>query len=158
MARIEDFDPGKMHELGPIPAGGKIAWPFFKVVEVDGVLADVGALVHFMSVLQPEGWKDGFTHPGAHTPPVTLGKLADGYGFTHLDELVDAIRSHENFWEHAPTPIYHELPDTIDPSRTIFHVVRMVTRGDPVLEQTIRWLRKYYEIPSPIVWWEEEEL
>ena len=149
-----------MGGVAPDQVGGKIAWPFFKVVEVDGVLADVGALVHFMGVLEPHN-----DDPAAHLPslqeldlPHTLQRVAQWQGFTKLDDLVAAIRSHENFWEHAPTPLHHQLPDTIDPSRTIFHVVRMVTRGDPVLEQTIRWLRKYYEIPSPIVWWEEEEL
>ena len=127
------------------------------VVEVDGVLADVGALIHFMEVLD----NTCLAQPNHLTdldPPHTIQRVADWVGFTSLDDLVAAIRSHENFWEHAPTPLHHQLPDTIDPSRTIFHVVRMVTRGDPVLEQTIRWLRKYYEIPSPIVWWEEEEL
>ena len=132
---------------------GRMTWT---VVEVDGVLADVGALIHFMEVLQPR--PAGIELPKSLKPPFTLKRVAHAVGFAPLalDDLVAAIRSHENFWEHAPTPLHHQLPDSIDPSRTIFHVVRMVTRGDPVLEQTIRWLRKYYEIPSPIVWWEEE--
>ena len=142
----------------PLPSGRGVhmvrrQWD---IVEVDGILADVGALAHFMEVLQPQ--PEEFGIPDSLQLPFTLKGIAEAVGFTALDNLVAAIRSHENFWEHAPTPLHHHLPDNIDPTRTIFHVVRIVTRGDPVLEQTIRWLRKYYEIPAPIVWWEEEEL
>jgi hypothetical protein len=123
----------------------------FRVVPIDGVLADVRA--PFIEIASSRLGKY-LEVPEDLAPPHTIRTLckAAGLDAVQFAQVAATIRGIRDFWLSVPR---HEAWCYYGDMPTVFHALRMPTVGKPPLQQTIEWLEKEH-IFNPIVWLEEE--
>ncbi len=128
------------------------------VVHLDGVYADTYTpFVTLLTALYPN---QGFAEEirNLPKPPWTAHIFA-----THLDltdeaeeQMIQVIDGIPNYWAAVPKRLaYVAVGDEVavgPEEQVVFYVDRQGTRGLPVLDQTIKWIRRELGIPSPIVW------
>jgi hypothetical protein len=126
----------------------------FRVVPIDGVLADVRT--PFIEIASSR-LGIPLEVPTDLAPPHTIRTLckAAGLDAVQFAQVAATIRGIRDFWLSVPSmpswPDWNVATDELP----VFHTLRMPTVGKPALQQTIEWMTRC-GFHNPIVWLEEE--